>query len=74
MEVSHGGVINQFPTSNQPASWIAWYSDVAHQIKPITAGYRLVLVVDMVQTVTVTAGQTYGAGFDTRYPSLGEAL
>ncbi len=30
-------------------SYIAWYADVMHEVKPITSGYRLVLVYNLIQ-------------------------
>ncbi|KAL9129633.1 MAG: hypothetical protein Q9217_001951 [Psora testacea] len=31
-------------------SHVAWYSDVVHEVKPVTAGYRLVLTYNLVRT------------------------
>ncbi|KAK5184240.1 hypothetical protein LTR44_003746 [Exophiala sp. CCFEE 6388] len=30
-------------------SWAAWYSDVLHEVKPVTSGYRLVLTYNLVR-------------------------
>jgi len=41
-----------FSTSNMSDleySCAAWYSDVVHEVKPITSGYRLVLIYNLVQ-------------------------
>ncbi|EXJ91766.1 hypothetical protein A1O3_00316 [Capronia epimyces CBS 606.96] len=37
------------PTSDFDMSYAAWYSDVLHEVKPVTQGYRLVLVYNLVK-------------------------
>ncbi|KAK4894231.1 hypothetical protein LTR27_007599 [Elasticomyces elasticus] len=71
--VVHNGLVKQFSTSEQiGASMAAWYSDVRHEVKPITFGYRLVLTFNLVQDVA--QGQGYGVGFVMRFPNLEEAI
>ena len=48
--VSHNGSKKSFSTARYQPSFAAWYSDVVHQIKPVTAGYRLVLTYNLAQT------------------------
>ncbi|KAK5718202.1 hypothetical protein LTR17_015775 [Elasticomyces elasticus] len=71
LELSHNGLAKQFSTSEQiGASMAAWYSDVRHEVKPVTFGYRLVLTFNLVQDVA----QGYGVGFAMRFPTLEEAI
>ncbi|KAK5705274.1 hypothetical protein LTR97_002392 [Elasticomyces elasticus] len=72
IELSHSGMVKQFSTSRQAgASTAAWYSDVRHEIKPVTSGFRLVLTFNLVQAAAL--GQSYASGFALRYPILEEA-
>jgi hypothetical protein len=46
VHVSHGGEKDVFdisPSSEFSTSALAWYTDVTHQVKPVTSGYRLVI-------------------------------
>lgn len=50
---SHRGQSRTFQTgSTFNHTYIAWYADVKHEVKPITSGYRLVLVYNLVQRST----------------------
>lgn len=53
--LSHGGlstVIDHSKNSLLSTSVMAWYTDVMHEIKPITSGYRLALSYNLVHTTT----------------------
>ncbi|KIX09823.1 uncharacterized protein Z518_00904 [Rhinocladiella mackenziei CBS 650.93] len=50
--LSHGDDTVEFKTSPTSAfgmSFAAWYSDVLHQVKPVTKGYRLVLTYNLIR-------------------------
>jgi 2OG-Fe(II) oxygenase superfamily len=52
IHLSHEGrrqTISTAETSEFEYSYAAWYSDVTHEIKPVTEGYRLVLIYNLVQ-------------------------
>ncbi|KAJ4503804.1 hypothetical protein HRR83_005573 [Exophiala dermatitidis] len=53
---------NTSSTSDFDISYAAWYSDVLHEVKPVTQGYRLVLIYNLVRrestTVSVPASPT----------------
>ncbi|KAK3113278.1 hypothetical protein LTR53_009592 [Teratosphaeriaceae sp. CCFEE 6253] len=72
LQLSHSGLEMRFDTCTQSASWAAWYSDVRHEVKPVTDGYRLVLTYDLVQKAS--SGQIYGLDFGLRFPALQEAV
>ena len=51
VHVSHGNnkdVFDISPSSAFTTSAIAWYTDVTHQVKPITSGYRLALSYNLI--------------------------
>ncbi|EJD55214.1 hypothetical protein AURDEDRAFT_118417 [Auricularia subglabra TFB-10046 SS5] len=53
--LSHGGrsvVLNSSAFSLSKTTVLAWYTDVKHEIKPITSGYRLALSFNLVHTTT----------------------
>lgn len=53
--LSHGGlstVIDHSKNSLLSTSVMAWYTDVTHEIKPITSGYRLALSYNLIHTTT----------------------
>jgi 2OG-Fe(II) oxygenase superfamily len=65
IHLSHEGRHLIFSTSNMSDleySCAAWYSDVVHEVKPITSGYRLVLIYNLVQgssgPITTAASRT----------------
>ncbi|KAE8394112.1 hypothetical protein BDV23DRAFT_179916 [Aspergillus alliaceus] len=35
-------------TSEFGFSWAAWYADVTHEVKPVTSGYRIVLIYNLI--------------------------
>jgi 2OG-Fe(II) oxygenase superfamily len=50
--LSHAGkteVLDTSATSQFDLTTLAWYSDVTHEVKPLTSGYRLVLTYNLVQ-------------------------
>jgi len=52
VHVTHGSrtkVIDFSATSLLSTSVLAWYTDVKHEVKPITAGYRLALSFNLIQ-------------------------
>lgn len=54
VHVSHGSdndVFNVSPDSEFTTSALAWYTDVTHEVKPITSGYRLAISYNLVNTV-----------------------
>ncbi|KDQ61180.1 hypothetical protein JAAARDRAFT_191287 [Jaapia argillacea MUCL 33604] len=51
--LSHGGLSKVVDSSSQSRSQttvLAWYTDVTHEIKPITSGFRLALSFNLVHT------------------------
>ncbi|KAK0716561.1 hypothetical protein B0T21DRAFT_425871 [Apiosordaria backusii] len=38
--VKHCGQTMTFKTSEHPQSFVCWYSDVSHEVLPVTSGYR----------------------------------
>lgn len=53
--LTHGGqsaVVDHSKNSFISTSVMAWYTDVTHEIKPITSGYRLALSYNLVHTTT----------------------
>ena len=49
--VSHQGVEKEFKPQNpkETSSWVAFFADCKHEVKPITRGYRLAMVYNLVQ-------------------------
>lgn len=55
VHLSHAGKSRVFATSQHSAfdvTALAWYSDVTHEIKEVTSGYRLVLTYNLIQDQT----------------------
>ena len=53
MGVPHGArkdVFNISPSSEFTISVLAWYTDVTHEVKPVTSGYRLAVSYYLVGT------------------------
>jgi len=53
VHLSFGGdqcVLHTAPTSAFDLTTLAWFSDVAHEVKELTDGYRLVLTYNIIQT------------------------
>ena len=53
VHVSHGNSQDVFdisPSSEFATSALAWYTDVTHQVKPVTSGYRLAISYNLVNT------------------------
>lgn len=54
VHVSHGGEKDVFdisPSSEFTTSALAWYTDVTHEVKPVTSGYRLALAYNLLYTL-----------------------
>ena len=52
VHVSHGNnkdVFNISPFSEFTTSALAWYTDVTHEVKPVTSGYRLAISYNLVE-------------------------
>ncbi len=55
IHLSHDGEERIFRSSERSeydCSYAAWYADVTHEVKPVTSGYRLVLIYNLIQTNT----------------------
>lgn len=53
--LSHAGIKSIFNTSNTSLTGttvLAWYTDITHEIKPITSGYRFALAYNLIHTTT----------------------
>lgn len=53
VHVTHAGrttVLDVSQSSNFGTSVLAWYTDVIHEVKPVTAGYRLALSYNLIHT------------------------
>jgi len=58
LEVEHRGETTSFRGSKKKLSFVAFYSDCRHQIKPVKSGYRVVLTYDLVLRGVSVAGQS----------------
>ncbi|MGH9075312.1 MAG: 2OG-Fe(II) oxygenase, partial [Acidimicrobiales bacterium] len=47
LEVEHRGEVATYRGSKKALSFVAFYSDCRHQIKPVTSGHRVVLTFDL---------------------------
>jgi hypothetical protein len=47
LEVRHGGETVTYRGSKKALSFVAFYSDCRHQVKPVTSGYRVVLTYNL---------------------------
>jgi hypothetical protein len=47
LEVRHGGQTVTYRGSKKALSFVAFYSDCRHQVKPVTSGYRIVLTYNL---------------------------
>jgi hypothetical protein len=47
LEVRHGGETATYRGSKKAFSFVAFYSDCRHQVKPVTSGYRVVLTYNL---------------------------
>ncbi|TCD68486.1 hypothetical protein EIP91_010661 [Steccherinum ochraceum] len=55
VHLAHGGqsmVFDCSPDSLLKTNVMAWYTDVTHEIKPVTSGYRLALTYNLIHTTT----------------------
>lgn len=61
LEVRHGGETATYRGSTRALSFVAFYSDCRHQVRPVTSGYRVVLTYNLL----LRGGPaTSGAGAD----------
>ena len=56
LEVEHRGETATYRASKKRLSFVAFYSDCRHQIKPVKSGYRVVLTYDLVLRGASEAG------------------
>jgi hypothetical protein len=42
-------ILSTAPTSEWSTSYLAWYADVIHEVRPVVSGYRIVLTFNLVQ-------------------------
>lgn len=71
----HGKEVRTVETASQSAfkmTTLAWYSDVQHEILPVTSGYRLVLTYNLVHDQSIPK-QT-AAALDASHAKLGNLL
>jgi hypothetical protein len=47
LEVRHGSETATYRGSKKALSFVAFYSDCRHQVKPVTSGYRVVLTYNL---------------------------
>ncbi|ETI24626.1 hypothetical protein G647_03995 [Cladophialophora carrionii CBS 160.54] len=60
--------IETAPNSGFAMSYAAWYADVLHEVKPVTAGYRLVLTYNLIRHGAPQGGQvTPAKSFEEKY-------
>ncbi|KAI0720055.1 hypothetical protein C8T65DRAFT_736222 [Cerioporus squamosus] len=55
VRVSHSGLAEEYDcssTSLTKTTVLAWYTDVMHEVKPVTSGYRLALSFNLLHTTT----------------------
>jgi hypothetical protein len=67
--LSHAGqkkVLDTATTSEFDISALSWYSDVKHEIRPVTSGCRLVLTYNLVDTSGSTGNQSAAHLFEKR--------
>ena len=75
--VEHAGIRKVFqtaPNSRFGVTWLAWFSDVLHQVQEVVSGHRIVLTYNLLKdsAVSLTAQQICGDGLTP--PALIEAL
>ncbi|KAL8789139.1 MAG: hypothetical protein Q9195_006959 [Heterodermia aff. obscurata] len=69
---SHQGQTKTCSTAAKSAynqQYVAWYADVMHEVRPVTSGYRLVVVYNLLQTSPgpmPTAAKMFGAQNELR--------
>jgi len=65
--VEHQGEIVRYGATKQPLSFVAFYADCRHEVRPVRTGYRIVLTYDLTLEGEAT-------GPDTPPPAMVEAL
>lgn len=58
------------PTSDSKLTSLAWYSDVTHEVKPLTSGYRLALTYNLIHTGDVRISARLFKGHLNRLTTL----
>lgn len=58
--VKHCGKIKVFKTSEAPQSFACWYSDVSHEVLPVTSGFRWVVTYNLALDSTAGPGPSAG--------------
>ncbi|PWY95940.1 hypothetical protein BO94DRAFT_455780 [Aspergillus sclerotioniger CBS 115572] len=48
-------------TSEYGFSWTAWYADVTHEVKPVTSGYRVVLIYNLIHRPSAALLEFHGS-------------
>ncbi|KAB8262740.1 hypothetical protein BDV32DRAFT_147288 [Aspergillus pseudonomiae] len=49
------------PTADFGMSWVAWYADVTREVKPVTSGYRIVLIYNLIHRPSAALLEPHGA-------------
>lgn len=60
LQIEHGGTSVSYRSSKTSLTFVAFYADCRHQVKPVTSGYRVVLTYNLVlrgDTTAVARGQ-----------------
>jgi len=70
----HCGTTKTFQTENASQSYIWWFSDVSHQVLPVTSGYRWVLTYNLAVDPTRAMGRPSAALARTEAKPLRHAL
>ena len=73
VHLSHIGKEHIFetgPSSDFKMTSLAWYSDVTHEVKPLTSGYRLALTYNIIHTGGVRVSPGLSAGHLSRLTTL----
>ncbi|XP_044723809.1 2OG-Fe(II) oxygenase superfamily domain-containing protein [Hirsutella rhossiliensis] len=58
--LKHGGQQKVLKTSEAAQSFVCWYSDVSHEVLPVTSGYRWVLTYNLALSSAETAPPSAG--------------
>jgi len=66
LALKHGGITKAFKSSAAQPAMFCWYSDVSHEVLPVTSGYRWVLTFNLVTSplnTQPTAALNAGPGY-----------
>jgi hypothetical protein len=67
--IEHGGVTATYRSSKKALSFVAFYADCRHEIRPVRSGYRIVLTYDL-----LVRGDTAAAAATDASPPVVDAL